>query len=392
MALILTNLINYTCLYCFFTIFQIVIFREKGSLQDVSYFLLVFSIPRIVFSIFIGKYISKYDMKKIIILSHTALSILLFLLLFKHTIYFLLGITFIFSFFSQVYKISILSYIPRITEQRNLLKFNALLSSAEAMGIIIGPFISKFLINSFYKYSLFNFIGYISSVFLLIIFYYKNKNMINKKILKEEQKNIRIGDFFKLLYTKWNKINLVFIFLISLITALQGVMLIPYVTKILLKNEEEIGVLMSFQGTGMILIGFIGEKFLTNIKIKKLYQILSYSFGITAFSILGYLIFRNFFAIVLFFILIEGATVSLIYSCIYSLAQLFNKKNISEMFGAINMLEGFVYVAGTLFLPMVLNYVDVIYLYFGVVLLFIGLFLFVQLILKNVHLKFRDRR
>lgn len=155
--------------------------------------------------------------------------------------------------------------------------------------------------------------------------------------------------------------------------------MVSFVTEILLKNEKEIGTLISFQGIGMILIGFIGEKFLNNAKIKKLYRILAYSCVLAAFNTFAYIFFRNYFSLILFFEILEGILFSLIYSSIYSLTQILNEKNISKVFGIINTIEGFLYVLITLTLPTILNYVNVIYLYYSIGIAFIVLFIFTRL-------------
>lgn len=180
MWIIFINFINCLCLYCFFTIFQVIIFREKFSIQDISYFLLAFSIPRILFSVTIGRYIAKCGIKNMIILSHTILSLLFFSLFFKQSVNFLLFLTFIFSIFLQIYKISIFSYVPLVIEQGKILKMNTYLISTEAFGMVMGAFVGKILIDYSKIYPIFNFISYILSVFLIIICFKKNKNIGEK--------------------------------------------------------------------------------------------------------------------------------------------------------------------------------------------------------------------
>ena len=109
-------------------------------------------------------------------------------------------ITFFYSFFSQVYKISILSYISKNIEKKIFFKMNTILFSNEALGIMIGSFIGKNLSNDILKYSVFNFLCYLT-MFIIHIYFFKEEKY---------SKDLIEGKNYRVYFNKWQILNIIY--------------------------------------------------------------------------------------------------------------------------------------------------------------------------------------
>ena len=286
-------------------------------------------------------------------------------------------ITFFYSFFSQVYKISILSYISENIEKKIFFKMNTILFSNEALGIMIGSFIGKNLSNDILKYSVFNFLCYLT-MFIIHIYFFKEEKY---------SKDLIEGKNYRVYFNKWQILNIIIIFFISSILALQGILLFPFLKEILKKSEEEISTLMIIQGIGMIFTTIISKKIFFDNKIKGLYRVLMKTVFIVFLSMVFYILFNSFYIVVLLFVFIEGVGISIIYSSLYSLIQIINKKTVSQFFSILNTIEGVNYVSITLITPILLKYINVKGMYYFIIFFYFILYLLIKYFLKNVHLK-----
>ncbi len=367
---------------------QILIYKTTNSVRNISIFIALFTIPKVCFSAILGNIMAKYSMKYMMLLSQLGIAGLCFLCV-KSRMEIILLVSFFFSCFLQVYKVSLFSYIAEFLEREQLFKGNSYLNFAEAGGIILGPLLSKFFSGGeLFSYSVTHCLLYFLSAYC--IFCLPN---VQSKIVIEKKKKKNISSFLKesiqILCSKKNRSIYSFHGFLSGVTGLQEAILLLFITHIMCRKEEIMGEILSAQGIGMLAGGMLGAILFQQVNLKKTWKILALSSFLFSLSVFAYTIFHDSLGLVLLFIALEGMSVSWIFSSNYTFIQLLNKRKISQAIGLLNGIDGISKLFMVAMAPYFISKFEITHLYFLLSFAFFLVFLriFSQIIIK--HRKYR---
>lgn len=171
----------------------IIAFKLSNSNTVVSGIVLSFTIPAIIFGIFAGAYVDRWDKKRVLFGTNAIRAILLIILAFSHTnLYIIYILSFVISIVTQFFIPAETPVIPLVVEKNLLLSANALFS----MGIYGSILVAYALSGPFLLIFGSQFAFFILAAFFLIAAFFVTLLKIDKKkekLIKKQGLSFRLS-------------------------------------------------------------------------------------------------------------------------------------------------------------------------------------------------------
>lgn len=264
-------------IYSIATLTLIYSLTKSTFYSGITLFLISFTA---ILQIFISPIISKFDVKKFLIISQLIQAIILLVityLIFINKLHITTLIIFIvcISFINQIVYPIQLGLLPKIVKQQELVKANSLFSVAyqgsDALFNSIGGFIIT-IFGSIYAFIINSLTFFINSV--LFIFLSSNLSKNEKTITTQENYLSKLSNGIKIWNTPLLKPLLIGIIIINFSTSSLLTVLPEYS-----ETSYFYGILLSASGLGILIGAFLSnKKILKNIRLGTLY--ITFAFGI----------------------------------------------------------------------------------------------------------------
>jgi MFS family permease len=232
------------------------VFSLTGSALDVGILMIVQTIPTIALGIFSGAIVDKTNKKVIIILCDIGRGVLVFLLPFVPTVYYIYGIAFFISILRQFSTTSRMALVPSVVKEKELIVANSLYEFTSMVANIAGPAIGGIIVGFMGTKSAFFIDGityFISGMCIIGLSYPHIARAV------ETQKTL-IVDIKEGLSFVWKtsviRYLLVLIALLMFSFGFINVLIIVYVKEILRVGAEQFGLLASAQSMGSLIAAF----------------------------------------------------------------------------------------------------------------------------------------
>ena len=264
-------------IYSIATLTLIYSLTKSTFYSGITLFLISFTA---ILQIFISPIISKFDVKKFLIISQLIQAIILLVityLIFINKLHITTLIIFIvcISFINQIFYPIQLGLLPKIVKQQDLVKANSLFSVAyqgsDALFNSIGGFIIT-IFGSIYAFIINSLTFFINSV--LFIFLSSDLSKNEKTITTQENYLSKLSNGIKIWNTPLLKPLLIGIIIINFSTSSLLTILPEYS-----ETSYFYGILLSASGLGILIGAFLSnKKILKNIRLGTLY--ITFAFGI----------------------------------------------------------------------------------------------------------------
>lgn len=264
-------------IYSIATLTLIYSLTKSTFYSGITLFLISFTA---ILQIFISPIISKFDVKKFLIISQLIQAIILLIityLIFINKLHITTLIIFIvcISFINQIVYPIQLGLLPKIVKQQDLVKANSLFSIAyqgsDALFNSIGGFIIT-IFGSIYAFIINSFTFFVNSI--LFIFLSSDLSKNEKTITTQENYLSKLSNGIKIWNTPLLKPLLIGIIIINFSTSSLLTILPEYS-----ETSYFYGILLSASGLGILIGAFLSnKKILKNIRLGTLY--ITFAFGI----------------------------------------------------------------------------------------------------------------
>lgn len=386
--LLISNFLNVFGVYLFLlSAFLFLSSAGKEAASQLSLFLLIYSLPKILFSYWIGKQIEKYSRKKLLLLSQVLFSGFIFCFISREIRLWLI-LAFVFSILNQVYRLTMFSYLPSLLSKEQISKLNSYLFFGEAAGMLVASFVSG-RIGSYpllVYCCLHAFIYAISSLFLCFV----REKQEEKKERKEEEREgfwrhpkRALQEIYLLWNYRKNKALLSFQGILTLILGMEEVIFLIFLVEVAGYKEERMSYFFTAQGLGMVVGSLVGAHLFRKTSFKRNYAYLLFACLCMSLSMLGYIYGYQHFWILYVSILLLGMAVTWMMTLIYSLYQYSNPKKRGEIVGFSTNMEGVLKMLAVAMAPLFLKIATAKQLYYAIIMYFMllvlaGIFFFIS--------------
>ena len=182
------------------------LFEVTGSAISTAFLWVAYALPAILIGPFASGIIDLVDRKKILIVTNLlqSLTIFLYAMAFRSSIFLLYEVVFIYSFLNQFYLPSETATLPSVLDKKQLVHGNSLFFITQQSSLVLGFALAGLLITLFgFRDTLFLCSGFLFIAFLSTLFLpkFKPKEAISKKF--EEG----VFDFFRHIFEGYNFIK-----------------------------------------------------------------------------------------------------------------------------------------------------------------------------------------
>lgn len=255
-------------------IISLYILELTGSAISFSISFAIGTLPRLIFGPFSGVIVDKFNRKKMIVLFDILSGfILIMLLLFSYNNLKLIPIyicTFLLSTANTFFNTALVSSIPNIVDDKNIIKINSVSQCITSLSSICAPFLGGILFEII-NIRLFILINAISFFFSAL-----SETLINFNIEEKcsEKKNNIIEEFFvglKYIYNKkWLFYLFIFVLVFNSMLVISLEITLPYLTKQVLKfSSIQIGVLNAIYPLGIFITSIVLTINKVNIPVRQ---------------------------------------------------------------------------------------------------------------------------